>query len=239
MNNIDKYIKLNLSLVKGDLIGLVCCSVFASLGVFLPSLAIVALVLLVVIIVLVIRIYVKLFEKTLFKEEAVLYQSLPVSTEEIIVAKTFVATVATTAAWIGLMGGTSIGLALLSSSAMEPMLASVFLDLLNDVGAASAPIVALQAVSESFCLATTIFALSAIFNCRPKIERSTLLRVTAVAVFVISFDIKRDYIPDFINGVTDNNMLISGLVEILLSVVIGIVALAITKHYLDKRFFLE
>ena len=165
MNNIDKYIKLNLSLVKGDLIGLVCCSVFASLGIFLPSLAIVALVLLVVIIVLVIRIYVKLFEKTLFKEEAVLYQSLPVSTEEIIVAKTFVATVATTAAWIGLMGGTSIGLALLSSSAMEPILASVFLDLLNDVGAASAPIVigllCIQLIdskrNDSLCRSNTLY----------------------------------------------------------------------------------
>ncbi len=239
MNNIDKYIRLNFSLVKGELIGLICCAIFASLGVALPSLAIVAIVLMVVMIVLIIRVYVKLYEKTLYKEEAILYQSLPVSVEEIIVAKTFVVTVATTAAWAGLMGGISIGLALISSSFSDPVLAILFLELLDDIGAASAPLVVFQTVSEAFCLATTIFALGAIFNCRPKIERSIILRVVAVGVYVGAYNVKEQFIPDFIKEATDNNLFISGIVEILISIIIGIGALAISKYYLEKKYFLE
>ncbi len=234
MNNIDKYIKLNFSLVKGELIGLACCTVFASSGLFASSLEPISLILIVAMVALFIKILTKICDKTLFGEGAVLYQSLPFSTDEIIVAKTFVITVATTICWSGIMTGLSMGLAFLKDEIASAILWLPLLELLDMIGAAGAPVIVLKLVANGFFVASMLFAVTV----ATKTTDSYISRVVIFACFIGLMGFSNEGLPDLINLITRGNYLLSAILQILFNVAMGICASFITKYCLDKKYIL-
>ena len=235
MNNIDRYIKMNFSFIKGELIGLFCCTLFASAGIFMPSLAIMVLILLVVMIVLVVRVYTKVYSKTLFEEGAVLYQSLPFSTNEIVVAKTFVVTVATLISMIGLMGGVTIGLAVLTAVVQEPEMIMESLELINTFGPLGAATMIFQILTQSFFWASIFFASTAVFKTTK--EYGDRFIMTAIFVAVLSF--QNTHLSDFAMIIAGDNLLIATIIAMVVKVMLGIGACLVTKYYLDNKYILQ
>lgn len=235
MNNVDKCIKLNFSLVKGELIGLFCCTLLATFGVFLPSMAPMVILYAVVMIVLFIRTLSKICDKSLFGEGAVLYQSLPFSTEEVVVAKTFVITVATTICWAGIMGGLSFGMSIINDGSAEYAILLTFVELLDKVGAVSAPIVILKLITDGFFYASELFA----FTVTLKIATQYADRLFIALGFMAVVAFKNKYLTDLLMAIAENNLLIVNLMEIIVSIALAVIASLITKYCLDKRYILS
>ena len=235
MNNIDKYIKLNFSFIKGEMIGLFCCTVLASVGIFMPSVAFFVLILLVAMIVLIVRVYTIIYSKTLFDEGAVLYQSLPFSTDEIVVAKTFVVAVATLIAWIGLMGGVAVGLAVMTSSIQEPALMTNLSDLLNEIGAFGAAVVIFQLVAQSFFMASIFFAACVVFKTTKAYADRFLMSVIFVAVMTF----QSEYLDDFALLIAGNNLLIQSIIDISIKMILSVGSCLVTKYYLDNKYIMK
>ena len=235
MSNVDKYIKLNFSFIKGEIIGLLCCTIFASVGIFMPTVAILVLVLLVAMIVLVVRVYSKIYSKTLFDEGAVLYQSLPFSSSEIVVAKTFVVTVATMITMVGLMGGLIVGLAVINLTVKEPELLTGTLDLIGAIGPAGAALMIFRLLTQSFFWASIFFASFAVFKTTK--ELADRLLMTAMFVAVLTF--QSDYLSEFTTILIGTNIAAASIVEILVNALLGIGACLITKYYLDNKYIVK
>lgn len=235
MNNIDRYIKLNFSFIKGELLGLFCCTLFASVGIFMPTVSILVLVLLIVMIVLIVRVYMKIYSKTLFDEGATLYQSLPFSTEEIVVAKTFVVTVATVIGMAGLLGGVAIGLAFMTSVIQAPELLTEFLSLINEIGQAGAVIIILQLVVQSFFFASIFFASCVVF----KTTKEHADRLLMTVLFVGVLTLQGEHLTNFAMMIAGDSLVGASLIEVIVKLLLAIGACLVTKYYLDNKYILE
>lgn len=201
----------------------------------IDSFAPLVLILLGAMVVLFVRIFSKIYDKTLFGDEAVLYQSLPLSAEEVVVAKTFVGTVAATIGWSGIMSSLAVGMTVLGLETSNTSLCSLSLDLLNEFDVVSVLNIVLKLVADGFFVAATLFATSV----STKVIETYAMRAFSIAVFLIALSFQRKYLPYVVISITGVNIFLASAVEIAITLAIGICASLITKYCLDKKYILS
>ena len=232
--NMNKYIKMNFSLVKGELVGLLCCAMVVPVGLFLTSILPIALILVIVMIVLFIRILSKM-DKTMFGEGAVLYQSLPFSAKEVVVTKTLVLTAVTSIAWAGIMGGLAMGLAVINASTSEPGLSVLFMELMEEVGVMSVLVIICTLIANGFFVAATLLATSI----TTRLTDSYMAKFCIFAVFLLVFSFQRTKLPELLMLLMGQNILAASVLEILATLIMGLCASLISKYCLEKKYILS
>ena len=196
MNRLDKCIKLNFGMVENEIgimcvmaMGIILCGLGLTLLILVPVLAVVQVV-------FVVKMYKKLYYTSLYGETAVLYQSIPVSVEEMAVSRIFTAGTAL------LMANIVTVLCFVITMNMGTLAGSIFnlmLDIADiDWGDYSLesllPLTFLASVSSIYRQSAYILAVVVIYNSLPEVRRKegakliTFLIAGAIHVALGSMD---------------------------------------------------
>lgn len=238
MSNIDKFIKLNLSMVKHEIgvaagvcLGAVFC-VIAFEQIFL------GIILIAIFLGAVEKAYKKLYYVSLYEKGAMIYQTLPLRAGEVVTSKIFAGFLTflfcSLAAVVGMI--VSIGfLGAANGFSVE------FMSLLSNASynfaefKIMAPMMFLSIVINSFCQASVIFAAVTWHNVRMKENKSGFTK--AIAVFVAAGLI---YIIRKISSLLGADMVIwAYALEFAMGIIIGILAFRLSVKILKNDFCAE
>lgn len=233
MNNIDKYIKLNFSFIKGEMVGLFCCAVMFFVGVFLPSLMPILFGVVVAVIVILVKIYIKIFYKSLFGEEAHLYQTMPVSTDQMIVAKIFVVMVAFLIFQAGMYMGLATGGTMVLTTETYGESFRALATAVSGIGNLEVILFVLASVIEAFGKVAMVFALITIYN---TLLKGTAGKLLMIAGYFIIVNVEDKLIPSGIEKLIGSNFYIDAVVVMIVSILLGVASCMIIKNCLEKKY---
>lgn len=195
MNRLDKCIKLNFGMVENEIgimcvmaMGIILCGLGLTLLILIPVLAVVQVV-------FVVKMYKKLYYTSLYGETAALYQSIPVSVEEMAVSRIFtagtallMANIVTVLCFVITMMGT------LAGSIFNLMLDIADIDWGDFSLESLLPLTFLAFVSSIYRQSAYILAVVVIYNSLPEVRRKegakliTFLIAGAIHVALGSMD---------------------------------------------------
>ncbi|MBR6528720.1 MAG: hypothetical protein IKT62_01655 [Firmicutes bacterium] len=183
MSSIDKVIKQCFKDTKSYFMMVIFGGLFVALLLSFGFTALVAPIALIVMVVGIFKILAYLFYKSIFAEEATLYQMLPVSANEIVVSRVFVAVIAFLSFYITLLGSFSFGVIILFSDIDEMTFFDNLFLIAHDVGILAFVSYLIVYFMNILLEVVLIFTGVTIFNTSAK-EKGFLRALTIIGIWV-------------------------------------------------------
>ncbi|MBR5516470.1 MAG: hypothetical protein IKU53_00725 [Firmicutes bacterium] len=138
---------------------------------------VIAPVTMILVVVGIIKALIYLFEKSLYSEEAMIYQMLPVSADQIIVSRVFVGMVAIAVFWISVFQCILIGFPMVISNMSINDMVEFVLSLLYKMGMATTITIAIASVTNLFFEVTVIFGMVTFMHTTAAAKDNGMVRV--------------------------------------------------------------
>lgn len=241
MTNIDKFIKLNLSMVKGEICTVAGTSFAAVLCTIPLGQIFIALVLMCVSIGFLFKAYEKLYYTTMYGEGTLMYRALPISEEEMTAAKVFCGFAVSVAWQCAIVLGMTVGVILLDFGLNTGHSAYVIAEIMEMLPPARniALIMFLSMTTSSFYRAAIFFLMVTWYNCRSRVQRNGAAKAGIVAAY-IAFS----YLGQKFGETIEENFAVGSFIVVLilgsvLNIVIGAVACKLSVKTLKSRYCAE
>ena len=183
MSMIDKVIKQCFKDTTNALMMIIFGGFFSSLLISFGFTALIAPVAFIIMIVGVWKVISYLFYKSLYTEEAIIYQALPVKVEEIIVSRIFVGMIAWILFYLTFIESIALGIAFLSSDIGVMNALHELCELVYTVGAVAFVCFAITFITSIFLEVVLIFVGVTYFNTSESAKRNGLVRVAIILGF--------------------------------------------------------
>ena len=183
MSMIDKVIKQCFKDTTNAFMMIIFGGFFSSLLISFGFTALIAPVAFIIMIVGVWKVISYLFYKSLYTEEAIIYQVLPVKVEEIIVSRIFVGMIAWMLFYLTFIESIALGIAFLSSDIGVMDALNELCELVYTVGVAAFVCFAITFITSIFLEVVLIFVGVTYFNTSESAKRNGLVRVAIILGF--------------------------------------------------------
>lgn len=180
MTMIDKVIKQCFKDTTNAFMMIIFGGLFSSLLISFGFTALIAPITFVVMIVGVWKVISYLFYKSLYSEEAVIYQALPIKAEEVIVSRIFVGMVAWVLFYLTFIESIALGITFLSSDIGVLDALKELCELVYTIGAIAFICFAITFIANIFLEVVLIFAVVTYYNTSEAAKQKGLVRVAII-----------------------------------------------------------
>lgn len=237
----DKFIRLNLSMVKGEICTVAGTS-FAALLCAIPFGQIfIALVLMCISIGFLVRAYKKLYYTTMYGEGTIMYRALPISEEELTAAKVFSGFLVSVAWQCAIIFGMVSGIALLNLGMNTGYSAYVIAELIEMLPSVENTVLlmCLSMTAASFYRAAIFFLMVAWYNCRSKEQKNIWVKIGIVAVYIAAAYLGSKFGEVIAENFAVETVILSLILGSVVNIVIGAVACKLSVKTLKSKYCAE
>lgn len=241
MTNIDKFIKLNLSMVKGEICTVAGTSFAAVLCAITFGQIFIAMVLMGVSIGFLFKAYKKLYYTTMYGEGTLMYRTLPIGEEEMTAAKVFCGFAVSVAWQCAIVLGMAVGIILLDVGPNTGHSAYVIAEVMEMLPPAGniALIMFFSMTTASFYRAAIFFLMVTWYNCRIRVRRSGAAKAAIVTAYLAL-----SYLGQKFGETIEENFAVGSFIVVLilgsvLNIVIGAVACKLSVKVMKDRYCAE